>query len=185
MIYIFASQKNNNQRESTKMCKNYLSASSREVFCRHIVSVLSRTVVGRVLIKRWVVHCVVHWCPFVCLQQGCVMRLTLLFIFRGLHLKLLAGSPFFERKSSRKLKCNSFSAIFYILGRLFLYMHCLLPHPIPFPFKTIYDHPWPRVQTQSSNLHRHRCSWIKILLVSNIAYLSLFLTPLDDRFLRS
>jgi hypothetical protein len=69
------------------------------------------------------------------------------------YLFILAGSPFFERKSSRKPKCNSYGAIFYMLGRLFLYMNCLLPPPIPFPFKTIYDHPWLRVQTLSSNLH--------------------------------
>ena len=66
----------------------------------------------------------------------------------------LAGSPLFERKSSRKPKCNSFGAIFYILGRLFLYMHCLLPL-IPLLFKTFYDHPYPwlKVQTLISNLH--------------------------------
>jgi hypothetical protein len=67
-------------------------------------------------------------------------------------LDLLAGSPLFERKSSKQTKCNSFGAIFHILGLLFLDMYCLLP-PIPFLFKTIEHHPRVKVQTLSSYLH--------------------------------
>ena len=59
----------------------------------------------------------------------------------------LAGSPFFERKSSKKTNFNSFGAIFYILGRLFLCIH-FYPLPYPSPSKPSMR---PRLSNEGSN----------------------------------